>query len=221
MHGGVSLFSAHAEVFPVRDWLTRVGNSLLRTRGGISNIIEARTWRTDSSPHTRRYFLWTCGNRMDLALFSAHAEVFPIYDRRIARLNALLRTRGGISAKEGFLRDPTGSSPHTRRYFHSPPGVLLHLRLFSAHAEVFPAYAIPCFLPDALLRTRGGISPSGGQAKFLETSSPHTRRYFLTPILRVSRPKLFSAHAEVFHKGSCMLGTGPSLLRTRGGISPA
>ena len=53
--------------------------------------------RAPSSPHTRRYFQRAPGRRRAMALFSAHAEVFPLF--LMVRLDAssLLRTRGGIS----------------------------------------------------------------------------------------------------------------------------
>src|SRR5699024_6467945 len=50
------LFSAHAEVFPDirrQHWLDQ---SLLRTRGGISELAHRCASKRNSSPHTRRYF---------------------------------------------------------------------------------------------------------------------------------------------------------------------
>ena len=95
--GDISLFSAHAEVFP--RWRTKmVGiTPLLRTRGGISCVSGDEAVGAVSSPHTRRYFRFTTGHVLPVPLFSAHAEVFPS-----SQLSAV---------------KSAGSSPHTRRYF--------------------------------------------------------------------------------------------------------
>ncbi|BAQ21104.1 hypothetical protein cgR_6042 [Corynebacterium glutamicum R] len=73
----MNLFSAHAEVFHTSDALNQVTSPLLRTRGGISSIHPHCGWRFGSSPHTRRYFHGLLALIVEVALFSAHAEVFP------------------------------------------------------------------------------------------------------------------------------------------------
>ncbi|BAQ21108.1 hypothetical protein cgR_6046 [Corynebacterium glutamicum R] len=52
----------------------------------------------------------------------------------------------------------SGSSPHTRRYFHAVACFGGELDLFSAHAEVFPVTVPLPVWGLSLLRTRGGIS---------------------------------------------------------------
>ena len=55
----------------------KLGEALLRIRGGISRFFESFTVTFASSPHTRRYFHkhgYAAGGG---ALFSAYAEVFP------------------------------------------------------------------------------------------------------------------------------------------------
>ena len=77
-------------------WL-QVGESLLRTRGGISAQAERHCVYYRSSPHTRRYFPPITLSITSIILFSAHAEVFPASVDCCATGFALLRTSGGIS----------------------------------------------------------------------------------------------------------------------------
>ena len=152
------LFSAHAEVFPKSlDWRER-HRPLLRARGGISNATSVLVSQRVSSPRTRRYFHPNVGARNDGALFSAHAEVFPWRASSQGLLAPLLRARGGISIDTAQQATPPSSSPRTRRYFHHCGTSGRWGRLFSAHAEVFPAKSIQTFCPLSLLRARGGIS---------------------------------------------------------------
>ena len=72
------------------------------------------------------------------------------------------------------------------------------MRLFSAHAEVFPLILRLPVPSSALLRARGGISIVRTGRAMIELSSPRTRRYFLDPFDVYFTYKLFSAHAEVF-----------------------
>ena len=93
--------------------------SLLRARGGISRLAYISIGLPDSSPRTRRYFHAAPVTNSSHWLFSAHAEVFHIFRRNHGDGNALLRARGGISGPVGELGGLAGSSPRTRRYFHS------------------------------------------------------------------------------------------------------
>ena len=112
------LFSAHAEVFPPRDYRTQGWNPLLRTRGGISYSTGYKDWTTVSSPHTRRYFPGRPRRSLHVLLFSAHAEVFPCQASAGQAYATLLRTRGGISPPGECGYTKRRSSPHTRRHFH-------------------------------------------------------------------------------------------------------
>ena len=112
-----SLFSAHAEVFPIAPPLLGFPATLLRTRGGISRVTLNYPRFTVSSPHTRRYFRTNTLVAGVLVLFSAHAEVFPGWLHRPVWGHALLRTRGGISLSVRGSSATLDSSPHTRRYF--------------------------------------------------------------------------------------------------------
>ena len=100
VHGGITyheLFSAHAEVFPRRSPHGPIRRALLRARGGISGSPSYTGGSNNSSPRTRRYFRAQGGGLNDNALFSAHAEVFPVNGKTSPPLKALLRARGGIS----------------------------------------------------------------------------------------------------------------------------
>ena len=176
--GPRSLFSAHAEVFPMMRFTMRLCRTLLRARGGISAGPHPRHHPDISSPRTRRYFRYRRARGRPRPLFSAHAEVFPARQGRVPARRPLLRARGGISP---LCRGPKRwwiSSPRTRRYFTSSASKDSAPRLFSAHAEVFPAAAMPASPSEALLRARGGISVSPVCRALLHDSSPRTRRYF-------------------------------------------
>ena len=154
-----------------------------------------------SSPRTRRYFRGRIHPLPHQLLFSAHAEVFPLYPAAMLRARALLRARGGISLVCGPAHLPLNSSPRTRRYFPGYVQAKESARLFSAHAEVFPndVYLFP---------------EDGG-------SSPRTRRYFHLKLTLTLVVGLFSAHAEVFPPANLVLRAILALLRARGGISTA
>src|SRR5699024_7093056 len=91
--------------------------SLLRTRGGISDVEVVLNGSPVSSPHTRRYFPGAVAMALVWRLFSAHAEVFPRIDPGLSTNRPLLRTRGGISLERWQWLWYGASSPHTRRYF--------------------------------------------------------------------------------------------------------
>ncbi len=152
--------------------------TLLRARGGISGSRMVSPGLVLSSPRTRRYFRSPPPTHGPRGLFSAHAEVFPLpVNLRLLKI-ALLRARGGISTQLTASDRDTFSSPRTRRYFHGGTRRRRGIRLFSAHAEVFPALAENCSLVGTLLRARGGISLGKLTVKPPALSSPRTRRYF-------------------------------------------
>ena len=111
------------------------------------------------------------------------------------------------------------SSPRTRRYFIHIRIICRLLRLFSAHAEVFPRMLACDSSCLTLLRARGGISNSREASAHYQVSSPRTRRYFPEQKGGRASERLFSAHAEVFPPPLSMAIIGISLLRARGGIS--
>ena len=154
----LTLFSAHAEVFPHPPANRPPAPALLRTRGGISTPNPIPVIPCVSSPHTRRYFQGLQPLDEFAQLFSAHAEVFPALIRLRHARRTLLRTRGGISPETiGYVAN-IRSSPHTRRYFRRWGFPTFLGKLFSAHAEVFPPPPSGASSKPSLLRTRGGIS---------------------------------------------------------------
>ena len=92
-----TLFSAHAEVFPTSGTTPKIAKTLLRARGGISGAEVIDITENLSSPRTRRYFLCRPIQGRRLALFSAHAEVFPSEQPTAPAYRPRLRARGGIS----------------------------------------------------------------------------------------------------------------------------
>ena len=116
---GQLLFSAYAEVFPIRNLVPAQQRALLRIRGGISTYGQSLKVENYSSPHTRRYFRAGPPVAGGEHLFSAYAEVFPRWPSRRGRRASLLRIRGGISLFTGTRATPPASSPHTRRYFQT------------------------------------------------------------------------------------------------------
>ncbi len=156
----------------------RAAKALLRARGGISLTLSYLVLQMHSSPRTRRYFRLPQRLPFPVSLFSAHAEVFPLFPARVLAQAALLRARGGISVAAAATRRRAVSSPRTRRYFRWERYERDGLELFSAHAEVFPTGHRRCMTPEALLRARGGISASIWLDATFDISSPRTRRYF-------------------------------------------
>ena len=175
-----ALFSAHAEVFPPVAGCLCTMSTLLRARGGISFSLEGRADWTVSSPRTRRYFPSQKRRKGGHGLFSAHAEVFPRPRLKLWLMGPLLRARGGISGIVPAFQLVGTSSPRTRRYFRHHPLRNPTGRLFSAHAEVFPALVPVPTIRRALLRARGGISTIAEHNHRQPASSPRTRRYCLT-----------------------------------------
>ena len=158
VYNGLSLFPAHAGVFPLICAPLYVWRSLPRARGGISSIIgDALQWE-HSSPRTRGYFLIKDEDEQLTALFPAHAGVFPTGSTHSPHTTPLPRARGGISSINYWSMWVDGSSPRTRGYFH---GERHHQRcnvLFPAHAGVFPATLFRHLPKSTLPRARGGIS---------------------------------------------------------------
>ena len=132
------LFPAHAGVFP--RWLRsgQRGVPLPRARGGISSFALFLSSSQYSSPRTRGYFLTPCRLSPRQWLFPAHAGVFPTVSQRLYARHSLPRARGGISGIIRELCAPGVSSPRTRGYFRCPVLVPIVLKLFPAHAGVFP-----------------------------------------------------------------------------------
>ena len=214
-----ALFPAHAGVFPGLCAGFTYGSTLPRARGGISVPRETGTPRTLSSPRTRGYFQGIAGTGRAHALFPAHAGVFPTSPDGTATSHALPRARGGISVYFTLIPSMKDSSPRTRGYFQERTPSRSTLRLFPAHAGVFPVpRQVQARLP-ALPRARGGISVDLCAVVCLALSSPRTRGYFHNPGRHGSHRQLFPAHAGVFQHFRPLNKAQGSLPRARGGIS--
>ena len=78
---------------------------------------------------------------MGKRLFPAHAGVFPTTPPSPTTIKTFPRARGGISELASLEEDYGDFSPRTRGYFHDQREDGRHVRLFPAHAGVFPRQA--------------------------------------------------------------------------------
>ena len=90
---------------------------LPRARGGISRPQYPPPVHAPSSPRTRGYFRVGRPIVGAIALFPAHAGVFPNPQRGCRLFRPLPRARGGISAIRLPYNPEVSSSPRTRGYF--------------------------------------------------------------------------------------------------------
>ena len=96
----------------------------------------------------------------NLGVFSAYAEVFLFKIVSSALSNSFLRVRGGVSYMKQHNVPDLAFSPRTRRCFRQVVQAVLHLRVFSAYAEVFLPHRMRQGNPGRFLRVRGGVSDS-------------------------------------------------------------
>ena len=205
------LFPAHAGVFPHRRIFAVPELPLPRPRGGISFYAFKVDNAADSSPPTRGYFRGDGVAVPEVALFPAHAGVFPQPTHRRPLPLTLPRPRGGISLMGWSDVGMLSSSPPTRGYFPGPS--------WPAHAGVFPCCLLMGLSWSALPRPRGGISVSIEAMPDEDGSSPPTRGYFHLQSERSASLQLFPAHAGVFPGFVIWASAGSTLPRPRGGIS--
>ena len=137
----LQLFSAYAEVFLGRTTRTISARSFLCLRRGVSRSTPQGAPLTCFSLPTQRCFQAEPRNRTSALLFSAYAEVFLRIPSGFGDRLAFLCLRRGVSAcTRPSLADAAFSLP-TQRCFLPLREVWLIPRLFSAYAEVFPAFA--------------------------------------------------------------------------------
>ena len=131
---------------------------LPRARGGISRPQYPPPVHAPSSPRTRGYFRVGRPIVGAIALFPAHAGVFPNPQRGCRLFRPLPRARGGISAIRLPYNPEVSSSPRTRGYFLPRPMRQASRRLFPAHAGVFLDRTNTRIHLLTLPRVRGGTS---------------------------------------------------------------
>jgi hypothetical protein len=136
---------------------------------------------------------------MRAALFPAHAGVFPSDGARQQAMETLPRARGGVPTKTRRDADNIVSSPRTRGCSHDriPDGS--GNGLFPAHAGVFPMQPRRSLFAQSLPRARGGVPTITVPPIPRYVSSPRTRGCSQREAPHHAPPRLFPAHAGVFH----------------------
>ena len=112
-----ALFSAYAEVFLASDLFGSKRRSFLCLRRGVST--RALSWSpcTGFSLPTQRCFRDAALARAASLLFSAYAEVFPIYGGILSTVAAFLCLRRGVSDVQKQYAGLTAFSLPTQRCF--------------------------------------------------------------------------------------------------------
>ena len=147
-------------------------------RRGVS-LSRAFLWlREFFSLPTQRCFPETLGGSSGKRLFSAYAEVFPIWLSGAHVTVAFLCLRRGVSTLKIGAMYVVGFSLPTQRCFQADDLLKSELELFSAYAEVFLKKPSGVRFSRAFLCLRRGVS--------------------LTEVVGKKSPALFSAYAEVF-----------------------
>ena len=132
------LFSAYAEVFPLKTAVKRMRPSFLCLRRGVSGEPGRWAWSACFSLPTQRCFQAEEMEKAAPELFSAYAEVFPRFPFWSHSPSAFLCLRRGVSRLSPFSRRLTTFSLPTQRCFLAVEQILGRVVLFSAYAEVFP-----------------------------------------------------------------------------------
>ena len=172
------LFSAYAEVFPIRNDKQRKKRPFLCLRRGVSDSIIGSNRSADFSLPTQRCFSLRARLLSRVRLFSAYAEVFPDAITTAQTTAAFLCLRRGVSPPLHRPGCPGTFSLPTQRCFTLLGESAGLLGLFSAYAEVFPTASRLSERKAAFLCLRRGVS-------WRRTIYPNRR-------------PLFSAYAEVF-----------------------
>ena len=156
--------------------------------------------------------------RRSRSVFPAHAGVFLRWSSSVRTCGGLPRTRGGVPPLRGWRVLYPGSSPHTRgcsRPGQHRPGAV---RVFPAHAGVFPTTSSARCSARRLPRTRGGVPNPTAQVRQVGKSSPHTRGCSQRRTLDQAGSQVFPAHAGVFLDGVQAMKGAARLPRARGGV---
>ena len=89
-------------------------------------------------------------------------------------------------------------SPRKRRCFWKAQKSVQRNQVFSAQAEVFPAYSRMLLIKGCFLRASGGVSKEIKVRIEKEAFSPRKRRCFFIKKIQKWGKFVFSAQAEVF-----------------------
>ena len=133
-----AVFSAQAEVFPLRHSLAAVKRCFLRASGGVSLRWHQGQLQLSFSPRKRRCFLKHRVCIKIVVVFSAQAEVFLFDDPVKEGAKSFLRASGGVSTAPTAAKAAAAFSPRKRRCFYGEHYKTELMAVFSAQAEVFP-----------------------------------------------------------------------------------
>ena len=144
--------------------------------------------------------------------------MFPLPSSTASWRISLPRARGGVPVKAIGERSEKRSSPRTRGCSQRVSRRAGILRVFPAHAGVFPLPQSSALLQSSLPRARGGVPVSPSPPLALPLSSPRTRgcsrsQRHLYPVAVV-----FPAHAGVFPWSPATCPQHHCLPRARGGV---
>ena len=172
------LFSAYAEVFLFVRMPILTTVSFLCLRRGVSKTLSATPRSRTFSLPTQRCFCrhhwpWNRG-----PLFSAYAEVFPLYRSGRVALRSFLCLRRGVSSRSSIRPRLTVFSLPTQRCFTVSKVRIGVQHLFSAYAEVFLYAGQSSASSWPFLCLRRGVSNQKLTAAKESTFSLPTQRCF-------------------------------------------
>ena len=151
------VFPAHAGVFPRRT-TPPPPPCLPRACGGVSIAKAPKAAKPVSSPRMRGCFPRQRGSGRRKGVFPAHAGVFPKLIVRIVGYACLPRACGGVSSSGKQVVGHKLSSPRMRGCFSSKLLDCNAVRVFPAHAGVFPRSGVMSRRMLSLPRACGGVS---------------------------------------------------------------
>ena len=140
---------------------------------------------------TQRCFYIYAGPSAPFRLFSAYAEVFPLWERCDLDTLSFLCLRRGVSIHVRVRQLLGGFSLPTQRCFWCDGGILHHAFLFSAYAEVFPPGRRRKTKITPFLCLRRGVSHVALVKRARLGFSLPTQRCFSTPTQRLASAAAF------------------------------
>ena len=152
------VFPAHAGVFLLTAFRSFAGAGLPRACGGVSGLSACGSGACGSSPRMRGCFPRQRGSGRRKGVFPAHAGVFPKLIVRIVGYACLPRACGGVSSSGKQVVGHKLSSPRMRGCFSSKLLDCNAVRVFPAHAGVFPRSGVMSRRMLSLPRACGGVS---------------------------------------------------------------
>ena len=145
--------------------------------------------------------------------------MFPSSDIQTVPSASILRACGDVSPPTARSLPVLRYSPRMRRCFLDSIITLKKSGVFSAHAEMFPAYLLASQRVPGILRACGDVSPNTVLFADSVVYSPRMRRCFYMKIKYIEHQSVFSAHAEMFLPRTLERPEAPGILRACGDVS--